>query len=148
MLVGDVREADRAAGRCAGGQLQHGDAGVLGFGGEQHVPSSSGSDVSEFENQAHSSTCERGNLELGHYVKSLPPSWCSITCRPHSFFTLPGPAAGAVVLAGGDGARARPAADARVALVVQRVVRHVVLHDERPHVLLRPVAAAGSPSPG
>src|SRR4051812_29453815 len=47
---------------------------------------------------------------------------------------LAGPAAGALVLAGGDGASARPAADRRIALVVQRVVGDLVRHDERPDV--------------
>src|SRR4051794_13537096 len=49
----------------------------------------------------------------------------------------PRPAAGTLVLALDDRAGAGPAADARVALVVQRVVRHVVLDEEGPHVLLR-----------
>src|SRR5919198_4077076 len=38
----------------------------------------------------------------------------------------PGPAPGPLVLAAGNGARARHAADRRVALVVQRVVRNLV----------------------
>src|SRR5689334_17902209 len=48
------------------------------------------------------------------------------------------PAAGPLVLAGHHRPRTRPAADARVVAVVQRVVRHVVLGDEVPHVLARP----------
>src|SRR3954454_7456740 len=51
----------------------------------------------------------------------------------------PAPAAGAFVLAERDGPRAGPAADAGISLVVQRVIRHVVLGDEAPHLLLRPV---------
>src|SRR5262249_25011506 len=50
----------------------------------------------------------------------------------------PCPAAGALVLAVADGPRAGPAADARVAPVVQRVVGHLVLDDERPHLAPRP----------
>src|SRR6266542_2057767 len=49
-----------------------------------------------------------------------------------------GPAAGALVAAGAHRLRAGPAANARVALVVQRVVRHVVLHYERPDLFLGP----------
>src|SRR5262245_26420200 len=47
-----------------------------------------------------------------------------------------GPAAGAVILVGVDGARAGPAADARVALIVERIIRDPVLHDEGPDVAL------------
>ena len=36
------------------------------------------------------------------------------------------------------GPRARPAADRRITLIVQRVIRHVVGHDKRPDVALRP----------
>src|SRR4051794_38220916 len=50
----------------------------------------------------------------------------------------PRPAAGALVLTRRHGPRARPAADARVVLVVQRVVRHVMPHDEVPPLLARP----------
>src|SRR6266576_4647865 len=42
-------------------------------------------------------------------------------------------------LAGGGGAGARPAADARVALVEQRVIRHAVFPDVAPHVRSTPV---------
>src|SRR5262245_22350678 len=49
-----------------------------------------------------------------------------------------GPAAGAVVLAGGDGPRAGPAADAGITPVVERVVGDLVLHDEAPDILLGP----------
>src|SRR6516162_10839374 len=49
-----------------------------------------------------------------------------------------GPAPGAVVLAVGHRPRARPAADARVTLVVQRIVRHIILVDEGPDILLGP----------
>src|SRR6266566_1259427 len=45
-----------------------------------------------------------------------------------------GPAARAVVLAVADRPGARPAADAWVTLVVQRVVGDVVLVDEAPHL--------------
>src|SRR3954470_14558826 len=38
-----------------------------------------------------------------------------------------------------DGARARPAADARKALVVQRVIRDRFVGDSLPNVLLRPI---------
>lgn len=51
---------------------------------------------------------------------------------------LPPPAAGAHVLAGLDGTGAWFAADARVALVVELVVGHVVLLDVVPHLLLGP----------
>src|SRR5712691_3033838 len=52
---------------------------------------------------------------------------------------LPPPAPGAVGLAGTNGARARCAADRRVALVVERVVRHVVLAHVVPDLVLRPL---------
>src|SRR5437660_1783483 len=48
------------------------------------------------------------------------------------------PAAGPLVFALGDRPGAGPAADARVALVVQRVIGHVMLQDEVPHVALGP----------
>src|SRR5262249_19684888 len=57
-----------------------------------------------------------------------------------------GPAAGALVLAGGDRARARNAADRRVAPVVQRVVRNLVHVDVRLHAL-RVRVADGLPLP-
>src|SRR5260370_42596741 len=43
-----------------------------------------------------------------------------------------GPAPRAFVVAMGHGLGARPAADARVALVVQRIVGHIVFVDEAP----------------
>src|SRR5205823_12926809 len=49
------------------------------------------------------------------------------------------PEAGAIGLARLDRARARRAADRRVALVVQRVIRHVVLAHVVPHLVLRPL---------
>src|SRR5512133_2645342 len=49
------------------------------------------------------------------------------------------PAPGARILAGADRLGAMGAADRRVALVVQRVVRNAVLADVVPDVLLRPV---------
>src|ERR1700716_1299714 len=52
---------------------------------------------------------------------------------------LPPPAAGAVVLALADRARARCAADRRVALRVQPVHRHVVLAQVGPDLALRPL---------
>ena len=45
-------------------------------------------------------------------------------------FVRSGPAAGALVFAFGDGPGARPAADARIALIVERVVRNSMLGDE------------------
>src|SRR5262249_43370402 len=51
---------------------------------------------------------------------------------------LPRPAAGPLVLAVGDRPCAGPAADARVILIVQGVVRHPVLQYEPPHLALRP----------
>src|SRR5262249_51165445 len=48
------------------------------------------------------------------------------------------PAPGALVGPGFDRDGTWPATDARVAVVVQRVVGDVVLEDEVPHVLLRP----------
>src|SRR5438132_85319 len=45
-----------------------------------------------------------------------------------------GPAAGAVVLAGGHWRRARPTADARIPLVVQWIIRDFVPQYEFPHV--------------
>src|SRR2546426_5376853 len=52
---------------------------------------------------------------------------------------LPPPAPGAVGLAGTNCARAGCAADRRVALVVERVVRHVVLAHVVPDLVLRPL---------
>src|SRR5204863_6505850 len=52
---------------------------------------------------------------------------------------LPPPPAGPVGLAVRDGPRAGRAPDGRVALVVQRVVRHVVRPDVVPHLALGPV---------
>jgi len=49
------------------------------------------------------------------------------------------PAASSRVLAGTDSARAVGATNARVALIVQRVIRHVVLMDVAPHLLRIPV---------
>src|SRR5437667_306490 len=49
------------------------------------------------------------------------------------------PAAGAFVLAATDRRRAWPATDAGIAAIVQRIVWHIVLGDERPHVALGPV---------
>src|SRR5262249_44718344 len=48
------------------------------------------------------------------------------------------PAAGPLVAIFFDRGRARPAADARVALVVKRIVRHFVIENELPNVLLGP----------
>ena len=50
----------------------------------------------------------------------------------------PAPATGPLVLARADRPRAGPAADARIPLVVQRIVRHALLDDPAPDVLLRP----------
>src|SRR5436190_5687894 len=52
---------------------------------------------------------------------------------------LPPPATRALLLAGLDRARARSAADRRVALVVERVVRDVVLAHVVPDLVLRPL---------
>src|SRR5690349_1006282 len=51
----------------------------------------------------------------------------------------PTPAAGAVILAGTYGSSARPAADAGIAAVVQRIIGDIVLGDEVPDILFRPV---------
>src|SRR5262249_39478989 len=48
------------------------------------------------------------------------------------------PAARSLILTGGHGPRARPAADARIALVVKRVVRHIVFGNKSPHILVGP----------
>src|SRR5262245_37842788 len=58
--------------------------------------------------------------------------------QPALLLVRPGPPAGPLVPVIFDRGRTRPAADARVPLVVQRVVRDVVLQDELPHVLLGP----------
>src|SRR5712692_3612699 len=50
----------------------------------------------------------------------------------------PSPTAGTLVLAVQDCPRARPATDARVSLIVKRIIRNVVLGDERPHIAFRP----------
>src|SRR5262245_40337266 len=50
----------------------------------------------------------------------------------------PAPAARARILSGSHGTRAWPAADARVAAVVQRVVRDVLGADVRPHMVVGP----------
>src|SRR5204863_5149782 len=52
---------------------------------------------------------------------------------------LPPPAPGSIVLALRDSARARRAADRRVALRVERVHRHLVLAQVVPHLALRPL---------
>src|ERR1700720_590566 len=52
---------------------------------------------------------------------------------------LPPPTSGATRLARLDRARARGAADRRVAPVVERVVRHLALSDVVPNFLLRPL---------
>src|SRR4051812_31862229 len=52
---------------------------------------------------------------------------------------LPPPAAGARMLAGLHGARARLATQRRIAAIVQRVVRHVLLADVLPDLVERPV---------
>src|SRR5260221_319464 len=49
------------------------------------------------------------------------------------------PAAGPLVFSRHHSSRAWPAADAGVALVVQRIVGDIVLTDERPNLCLRPV---------
>src|SRR6478672_9431417 len=49
------------------------------------------------------------------------------------------PAPRAVVFTDADGTSAGPAADARVTLVVKRVIGHVVFGDKRPDFLLRPI---------
>src|SRR5262249_46002114 len=50
----------------------------------------------------------------------------------------PAPAAGPGIFAWPDLARAGDAADARIVLIVQRIVRHLVLAHVRPHVVHRP----------
>src|SRR5688572_11683754 len=50
----------------------------------------------------------------------------------------PAPATRARVLARLDRRRAGPATDGRIVLIVERVVRHVVFVDVRPHVARRP----------
>ena len=55
------------------------------------------------------------------------------------FFDQAGPAAGALVVAGGNGARAGPAADAGITLIMQGIVGDVVIGDQLPDFLLRPV---------
>src|SRR5262245_36405478 len=52
---------------------------------------------------------------------------------------LPPPAAGARVLAGGDGPRAGRAADRAVALLVQRMEGHLALAEVVPNLFLAPV---------
>src|SRR5262249_7615584 len=58
--------------------------------------------------------------------------------QPALFFPGARPAPGALVLAFADRPGARPAANARIALVVQRIVRNVVLQDKVPNRLARP----------
>src|SRR5688572_20991115 len=58
--------------------------------------------------------------------------------QPAFLLRRPRPPAGAFVGPLADGGRAGPAADARIALVVQRVVGDAVVEDETPHVALRP----------
>src|SRR5262245_34649123 len=77
-------------------------------------------------------------LSTGHYSNAL-----AVLVLDHVqaalLLDLPCPAAGAVVFARGHRSRARPAPDARVVAVVQRVVGHVVFGDEPPNFLLGPV---------
>ena len=54
------------------------------------------------------------------------------------FWILPPPSAGADVLALTYGARTRLAAYRRIALVVQFIVRHTVLTNVLPHIVLAP----------
>src|SRR5262245_6771514 len=54
------------------------------------------------------------------------------------FLLRPRPPAGALVFPVTDRAGAGPAADARVVLIVERIIRHPMLDDVTPHVLLRP----------
>src|SRR6187401_1315419 len=63
----------------------------------------------------------------------------SLTVEPAFRFGEAAPAAGPLVLADHHRPRARTAADAGEALVVQRVVGNVVLCDQPPHFLLGPV---------
>src|SRR5687767_13089542 len=59
--------------------------------------------------------------------------------QPAFFFHRSRPAPGTLVFTGGDGAGARPATNARVALIVERVVRNVVVENELPDVVLGPL---------
>src|SRR5262245_22457484 len=54
-------------------------------------------------------------------------------------FHGPRPAPGSFFFAGSDSPCAGPATDARIALIVQRIERNFVFHDELPHVALGPV---------
>src|SRR5262249_2823329 len=51
----------------------------------------------------------------------------------------PAPAAGPLVFTQQHGPRTWPAAYARIALIMQRVIGNVVLRNEGPHFLLRPI---------
>src|SRR5581483_9404237 len=53
-------------------------------------------------------------------------------------FHGPRPAPGALVVAGGHRLRTRAAADARIALIVEWIIRNLVTEDEVPHVRFRP----------
>src|SRR5262245_17262177 len=79
------------------------------------------------------------SLGFGHWTFSDPRPFLVFDHVQAALLLLrPGPAAGAVVAALLHGGGARPATDARVALVVKRVVRHVVVNDELPDVVLGP----------
>src|SRR5262245_33242207 len=75
-----------------------------------------------------------GELDVGRLLGTL-----GVQAALLLFGTLPPPATGAKVLAGADGARAGGAADRGKALVVQRVVWHVVPADVVPHLRFGPV---------
>src|SRR5512133_383020 len=78
------------------------------------------------------------NQSVNPSVIALLDQWC-IDVDAALELVRAGPATGALVVAGGDRARARDAADRRVALVVQRVVRNLVHVDVGLHALRIPV---------
>ena len=117
VLVGDAPNMNRLAGIVVGRQLEHGEAGVFGFGGE-----------------VHGKKLGAGSAELGVSIHSTLPVPCSAQLNAAAVlfcnrmqaalgFSHAAPAAGTFVgFFGADSSRAGPATDARIALIVQRII--------------------------
>src|SRR5262249_16160631 len=136
---------DRLRLAVAGRQLQHGDAGVLGLRRDPHDPLP----FSIFDFRYSIASCNAANRPAvtasienrKSKIENVLNATAALVLDDVQPALLPGragPAPRPLVLAVAARPRARPAADARVTAVVQRVVGHAVLGDERPHVQLGP----------